>query len=326
MKYKHQIDAVAGMQDYIDLHYKEEILPCHLDAQTEYCCAHSELLFKKYTGYSPNRYIKSLRLSNAALELRDTDALLAEVAEKAMFESQEGFIRAFSKEFGITPGKYQVSSSSVPIPLFKPLPVRITHGHLLGKENFEESAEELEAIRKSIRMELHEYPGCHLLLKRAKKAGNFIAYIHEQGCRIWGTLWSIKNAIDEPAGIWLNKKYKSLTRSLYAQGIALPRGYKGEVPKGFELIHIPPYRMLSFRLPPSVRKFSYEAVTILHKFAETFSPIKHGLKWADEFISAYQMGFHSNKGYIEGRPVEPLSIWDEISPLLRKGETLVLPA
>ena len=67
---------------------------------------HISKIFKSYTGKTIFEYMRSLRLSEAALSLRDEDTQIIDIALEFIFDTHEGFTRAFAKEFGIPPKKY----------------------------------------------------------------------------------------------------------------------------------------------------------------------------------------------------------------------------
>jgi AraC-like DNA-binding protein len=92
-----QINAVQKMQDYIDQHLYEPITLSDLSRNTGYSPFHCAKLFKEHTGKPPFEYIRTLRLSRAALKLRDEKVKVLDVAMDFVFDSHEGFTRAFSK-------------------------------------------------------------------------------------------------------------------------------------------------------------------------------------------------------------------------------------
>lgn len=67
---------------------------------------HTSRIFKELTGKTPFEYIRKLRLSKAALVLRDNNIKVIDVAFDYLFNSHEGFTKAFSKQFGLSPKKY----------------------------------------------------------------------------------------------------------------------------------------------------------------------------------------------------------------------------
>lgn len=59
--------------------------------------------FHALTGMTLRDYIWQRRIGRAALELRDTDTRILDIAVKFGFSSQEAFSRAFLRAFKITP-------------------------------------------------------------------------------------------------------------------------------------------------------------------------------------------------------------------------------
>jgi AraC family transcriptional regulator len=119
------INAVQRMQDYIEKHITEPITLGDLAKAAGYSQWHSARIFKELTHKTPFEYLRALRLSKAALILRDGKKKVIDVAFDFVFDSHEGFTRAFSKQFGISPKKY--SNDSPPIQLFIPYSTRAYH-------------------------------------------------------------------------------------------------------------------------------------------------------------------------------------------------------
>jgi AraC-like DNA-binding protein len=65
--------------------------------------------FTELVGESPMAYLKRWRLQLGARLLRDAGVALSSVAERVSYESTAGFSRAFTREFGTTPGRWQRS-------------------------------------------------------------------------------------------------------------------------------------------------------------------------------------------------------------------------
>ncbi len=57
-------------------------------------------------GKTPFEYIRALRLSRAAIQLRDGKTKVVDVAFDFVFDSHEGFTKAFSRQFGLPPKRY----------------------------------------------------------------------------------------------------------------------------------------------------------------------------------------------------------------------------
>ena len=99
-----KINAVQHMQDYIEEHVEDFISLRMLADVANYSPWYSARIFKELTGKT-HLNIRDLRLS-IALKLQDTDSKIVDVAFDFVFDSHEGFTRAFSKKFGMTPKDY----------------------------------------------------------------------------------------------------------------------------------------------------------------------------------------------------------------------------
>jgi len=116
------INAVQRMQDYIADNINMPITLSDIAKAAGYSQWHSARIFKEFTEKSPFEYLRALRLSKAALQLRDKRTKIIDVAFDFVFNSHEGFTRAFTKQFGMPPKKY--SESAKPIQLFMPHRIR----------------------------------------------------------------------------------------------------------------------------------------------------------------------------------------------------------
>lgn len=70
---------------------------------TFYCSAK----FRENIGITFKKYISKRKLSLAAMEVRDTQYRLLEIALKYGYSSHEAFTRAFVEAFGCTPYQYR---------------------------------------------------------------------------------------------------------------------------------------------------------------------------------------------------------------------------
>ena len=71
----------------------------------ELCLSHSQFARKldALTGFSPNRFIRFMRLKRAKELLQDLDLSITVVAYDCGFSDPSYFSRVFKKEFGKTP-------------------------------------------------------------------------------------------------------------------------------------------------------------------------------------------------------------------------------
>lgn len=300
------IDAVQRMQDYIDRHITDEITLNMLAKSANYSPWYSAKIFKELTGKTPFEYIRALRLSRAALKLRDDNVKIIDVAFEFVFDSHEGFTRAFSKQFGITPQKY--CSKTPPLKLF--MPSRIRDYYLAiqkGVNDMEMNSNEKSTNTNTVFVQVVERPQRKCILKRGTKATHYFEYCEEVGCDIWGVLCSIKEAIYEPIGMWLPVNMRKPGTSEYVQGVEVPMDYSGEVPDGFELIVFPPCKIMVFQGQPYDDEKFREAIGELWEVIKSYNPEIYGFKWAQEDGPRFQLAPMGYRGYIEARPVRQLN-------------------
>lgn len=298
-----QVNAVQNMQDYIQQHLYEPITLTELSRKAGYSPFHSARLFKEYIGKAPFEYIRTLRLSKAALMLRDEKVKVLDVAMDFVFDSHEGFTRAFSKEFGITPYKY--SKNPPPIKLFMPTPVR--DQYLFFQKGGTSMARKNNSLPPStLFVQVIERPVRKLILKRGRNSKDYFEYCDEVGCDIWALLCSVKEAIYEPIGLWLPEQFRPLGTSFYAQGVEVPADYEGTVPEGLEIVDLPACQMMLFQGPPFEDDDFFEAITGISELIDYYQPQTYGYRWADEDAPRFQMEPQGYRGYIEARPVQQI--------------------
>ena len=288
------------MQDYIHQHLFEPITLMDLSRTAGYSPFHSAKLFKEHLGKAPFEYIRTLRLTQAALKLRDEKVRVLDVAMDFVFDSHEGFTRAFSREFGITPHKY--SKNPPPIKLFMPTPVRDEYLFSLKGGLYMERVSTGLTL-STVFVQLIERPARKLILKRGIAAENYFEYCDEVDCDIWGLLLSVKEALYEPIGMWLPDRFRSPGTSQYAQGVEVPADYAGIVPEGLDVIDLPPCSIMFFQGPPFDNDDFFNAVSDLSELIDSYQPELYGYQWADEDAPRFQLEPQGYRGYIEARPV-----------------------
>lgn len=297
MKQAEIVMAVQQMQEYIDAHIYEEITLKQLSNVAGYSSWHSSRIFKEIVGRTPFDYIRALRLSKAALALRDEEHKILDVALDYVFDSHEGFTRAFSKQFGLSPKKY--SQKTPPIQLFMPERVFDTYRAIhKGDVNMSEKKE-----TKTVFVQIIERPARKVLLKRGIKATHYFEYCEEVGCDVWPMLTSVKEAMYEPIGMWLPEHLIINGTSQYVQGVELPLDYNNAVPEGYDLIELPPCKMMIFQGEPYNDDDFKDEIGEVWRHIEKFDPTIYGYHWAPEAAPRFQLAPMGYRGYIEARPV-----------------------
>ncbi len=295
-----QVNAVQKMQDYIHQHLSEPITLTELSRKAGYSPYHCAKLFKEHVGKAPFEYIRTLRLSRAALKLRDEKVRVLDVAMDFVFDSHEGFTRAFSREFGITPHKY--SRNPPPIKLFMPIPVRDEYLFFQkGGTSMERKSTGLTL--STVFVQVIDRPERKLILKRGKTASDYFEYCSEVNCDIWGLLWSVKEALYEPIGLWLPDRFRPAETSFYAQGVEVPADYSGSVPEELDIIDLPACSMMVFQGPPFENDNFFNAISDLSELIDEYRPELYGYQWADGDAPRFQLEPQGYRGYIEARPV-----------------------
>jgi len=289
------------MQDYIEEHIQDPITLSDLARAAGYSQWHAARVFKELTGKAPFEYVRALRLTKAALLLRDEQPRIVDVAFDFVFASHEGFTRAFSRQFGMSPVDYRRNPKQ--IRLF--MPDRARDRYLkLQKGEIEMATDE---VAKTVFVQVVERPARKVIMKRGVRATHYFEYCGEVGCDVWDVLSHIKEAMYEPIGMWLPEGMITPGTSAYVQGVEVPVDYSGAVPDGFELMDLPPCKMMVFQGEPYDDCRFQEAIGEVWEVMKRYNPEVYGFEWADEDAPRFQLAPMGCRGYIEARPVRPVS-------------------
>lgn len=286
-----QTNAVQQMQNYISEHIADEITLADLARSASFSPWYAHRLFRELTGVSPADYIRKLRLTEAAKRLKNEKCRITDIAMELGFESVDGFTRAFTREFGMTPREYKLRP--VPISLFIPYGVKFKE---LMKENIS-----MENVR-NVFIQLIRKPERKVIIKRGVKAEGYWDYCMEVGCDIWGTLLSMDSLCGEPVCLWLPEKYIAPNTSKYVQGVEVTSDYSGAVPEGFDIITLPACEYLMFQGEPFAEEDYCEAITAVQQAMDKYEPSVIGYVWDNE-DPRIQLEPRGERGYIELRAV-----------------------
>jgi len=284
-----QRNAVKQMLDYIESHLSSQISLYQLAQTGCYSGWHAARLFKEATGTSPFSYIRSRRLATAAHQLGLGKQNIIDVAMEFVFDSHEGFTRAFTKQFGMNPSDFRKALAAYHA---RTAQLTIREGEKCMETVFVQVIDRME--RK-------------VVVKFAHKASDYFAYCEEVGCEIWDILASIEGALFEPIGMWMPKNMRKLGTGEYVQGVEVPVDYEGEIPEGFDIITLPACKMMVFQGPAYEDEHFEQAITNLWELMKTYDPKLYGFEWADEKGPRFQLVPMGYRGYIEARPVRALN-------------------
>ncbi|MGM9637609.1 MAG: helix-turn-helix domain-containing protein [Eubacteriales bacterium] len=279
------------MQDYIECHLTEKITLSDLSDVSLFSPWHSYRLFRDYTSLTPTEYIRRLRLSKAAMRLKQGDARVIDVAYDGGFDSVDGFQRAFCRQFGCNPGEY--AKTRIPIPLFIPYGVKFRE---LRKEN-----SDMENV-KSVFVQLVRKPRRKVIVKRGIKADDYFPYCEEVGCDIWGILMSMN---PDPVCLWLPDAYKKPNTSTYVQGVEMAEEDDTPCPDGFDVIFLPEAEYLMFQGEPFREQDYCDAIGAVQQAMNRYDPTLIGYRW-DDGNPRIQLEPRGERGYIELRAVKKI--------------------
>jgi AraC family transcriptional regulator len=110
-------EVILKSVQYIESNLKSELDVFIVSQEVCYSLYHFIRLFQSITGFSPKNYIQQRRLSEAVLELRNTDKKIADIAFDFQFGSHESFTRAFRKQFHVKPTEIRNGHSLSSLPL-----------------------------------------------------------------------------------------------------------------------------------------------------------------------------------------------------------------
>ncbi len=288
--------AVQAMQDYISEHLTEEITLAELARVAGFSPWYSHRLFTEQTGVCPADSIRRLRLTEAAKRLRAEHITITELAFELGFGSVDGFTRAFTREFGLTPGAYRLNP--VPIPMY------ISYG-VKFKELMKKERSNMENVRNVFIQVVHK-PERKVIIKRGIKGDEYWSYSNEVGCDVWGTLMSMKSLCGEPVCLWLPEKYIKPNTSKYVQGVEAEADYDGEIPEGFDVITLPEADYLMFRGEPFDEEEYCEAIAAVQQSMGKYDPSVIGYAW-DEENPRIQLEPRGERGYIELMAVKAIN-------------------
>lgn len=282
-----RIIAVQRMQNYIEEHILEEIKIDDLAKLTMYSQVHVRRLFLEWTKLSPADYIRRLKLSKAALMLRDESCRVVDVATEFGFGSVDGFQRAFKKEFGYNPKEYE--TNPVPIYLFTPYGVQAQAQNPFAFSPTNTRKVTVQKIHKVARK---------VIVKRGINATDYWSYCEENGCDVWGLLTSIKSISGEPVSLWLPKQYRNPISNEYVQGVEVEIDYQGMIPDGFDVIEFPEADYLLFQSDPYKDEEYGSAILDVEKVILEYDFHKNGYR-RDENNPRMQLEPIRTRGYIE---------------------------
>ncbi|MCA9833111.1 MAG: helix-turn-helix transcriptional regulator [Thermomicrobiales bacterium] len=297
-----QVEAVNRMKAYISDHLQEHITARDVAMAAGYSQYHAARVFKAETGLSPFEYIRRERLTAAAHALRTSDRRVLDIALDFVFDSHEGFTRAFANGFGIAPKQF----ASRPQPDGWLIPYRY-----LDRTKSRHKGQVMNQTAV-IFTQIVERPARKLILKRSRHASDYFEYVEEFGCGDegnsvpWDILVGIKEALYEPVGLWLPENMRPEDTGIYAHGVEVAADYRGTIPDGLDVIDLPPCKLVVFQGEPYDDADYQTAVGLCMERISSFDPKVYGFEYAPEMAPRMQLAPLGWRGYIEMLPVRQI--------------------
>ncbi|OWR28482.1 AraC family transcriptional regulator [Saccharibacillus sp. O23] len=301
-------ERVQEMVDWIDRHIGENPALAAMSEQLGYSPYYCARHFHRLTGTTLRDYLGYRRISLAALELRDTDRRVLDIALDHGFSSHEAMTRAFRRAFGVAPQEYRRHPSPIALAV---RPEVFSPYHYLMKERGRMSeVHAQQAEIKTERIPRHRFIG--IWDPEVSNYGDFWSNGHDCD-EVSGTIESLSHEtlagqIGHTAG-WIKAGEAERGPSGYLYGIPVAADYEGEVPDGMECREVPESEYLVFWHPPfDYLKDNGEVMRVVEDTAWNFDPSKLGYVWNEApGLQTYQRHFPEGYGYAVLRPAKKLA-------------------
>lgn len=100
-------ETISASVNYIHEHISQELSVSTLASAAYLSPYYFSRLFRKETGFSPMEYVATVRLNIAKKLLRTTEIPVHDIAAQLGYNSCGGFINAFTRKLGVSPGKFR---------------------------------------------------------------------------------------------------------------------------------------------------------------------------------------------------------------------------
>lgn len=292
------------MIDWLEANITENPTLLEMSSQIGYSPYYCSVQFHKLCGTTMKNYVSGRRLALAAVELRDTDNRIIDIAIKYGFSSQEALTRAFRGLFGCTPAAYRRNPVPVPFPVYKVVFLPEHYKSLYGGKYKMNKTILTEARIRTELIPAHKYIGIW-----EDRASGYCDFWQYHKCdEICGIIDSLSNVCDpvvtgHTAGWYYNEK----KARKYFYGTGVPADYNGEIPKGFVMREIPASYYLVFYHPP----FDYlndngEVMGRVEELAWNYDIGKYRngeYIWNENACHCYQRHYPEGIGYEILRPI-----------------------
>ncbi len=305
--------AVQKMIDWVEENLMGEPTLLDMSRHVGYSPYYCSMLFHRVCGTTMKSYVAKRRLTQAALEIRDTRKRILDIAVDWGFSSQEAMTRAFRGAFGLPPAAYRKSPPPVPLFLRKEVFSPWHYNQIRGGS--EMSLQDLREARVRVEyIPAHKYIG--IWDDRALCYGTFWEY-HDCD-QVCGVVESMRDASHPVVTAHTAGWYYPNGQRRYFYGLGVPEDYGGPVPEGFQVKSFPGSYYLVFYYPP----FDYmedngEVMGRVERLAWNYDLDKERIdpsglstsagagrfQWNEDVCQCYQRHYPEGIGYEVLRPV-----------------------
>ena len=273
--------TAEAMRQYIVAHLADEGLTADaVAAAIGYSRRNADRLFRQATGMSVGGYIRSLRLTEAAQAIQASGGTILDTALGHHYDSHEGFSRAFTSAFGITPRAYRKGGRA--IPFFIPYPVSLP-------ESFFRREDE-DTMENIVTAVFTHRPRRKLIVLHSETGTDYWSFCQEKGCDWEGLLLSLPERLDTPAFLSLPPALIPPGCALGAVGVEVPRDFAGEVPAGYVVIDLPEGDVLYLKSEPYENENDFpKMIGAVFAAYESFEPEREGFAF-DETLPVMNFG------------------------------------
>jgi AraC family transcriptional regulator len=284
-------ECVQKMIDYIERHLTEELTLNDIASQVGYSSFYCSKAFRSQVGICMKDYIRLRRISAAALELRDTERRILDIAFEYGYNSQEAFTRSFIEAFEVTPAEYR--RIGVPIPLFFGRNLNHQH-HNQGDDRIMQAD-----IMRNVNVSFLHKPARKMLVWHQEGAADYHQLCDAEGAEaMWGLLASMKGTLGGVVAAWLNEN----NQTRYVWGVEMPVGYSGPIPEGLESIDAPECDYVKFCHPPYPEEMHETVTEAVWNISESWNPGENGREWNEADNPVYEDD-REDEGYMVLKPV-----------------------
>lgn len=292
------VEAVQNMQNYIREHLEDEMSVEEVTRASGYSRRHALRLFRGLTGQTVRDYIRALRLTAAARELSDGTAGVLEIALNHQYQSHEGFTKAFTEYFGVTPRQYR--REQMPLAYFVAYPVK----HYFMALEWQRSKMMRPNKLLFCTVTILRLPQRSLIFLPSRRATEYWSYCEEVGCQWEGLLNSIPERLQDAGIVTLPRALVPQGMSACAAGVEVPDGYDKPLPDGYRVVSLKAGDMMFFQTSPFEREEDFcQAIDTLTNAQVQYDPTLYGYEYALDEAPAYQFGASAQKGARMAMPV-----------------------